>query len=270
MKRNREKKQKPEREPKDKHKGWRKLHFGEELWLWRYGDPITIVSPDKTYKITQSELTGMTNDNIERAQWKGYFSITPSKIKHYINTRIRPMKLTLEPLRLKHLDDLMTWVNDPEHTVNMARLNEPVTRAQEGNWISKMMRSKTDFVFVIRNEEGKYLGNVGIHEIYWPAKRGRIGLFLKDRGQGIGPHVLRMIIEKAFNEMDLHKLWIINYARNERMAHIAHDLGFQQEGLMLDEYVDSHGNFRHMVRRCILKPNWERLCEKKLLPPPSN
>jgi len=163
----------------------------------------------------------------------------------------------LRSLSLLDVHHMMKWVNEPEHTKNMARLHHKVTLEEETQWVQKMITSPNDFVYVIiRESDGAYIGNVGIHEIYGNARRGRIGLFIQESGQGYGKQALQLICDAAFQHLKLHKLWLIHYAHNTRMKHMTDLLGFRQEGVMRDEYVDHEGNFHDMIRTCILEQDY--------------
>lgn len=71
----------------------RKVHIKNEEWTWQYNSGnIRIKSPEGfNYRITQSELMGVSWDELERAYHKGYanvYSVTPSVIKKYIENNL--------------------------------------------------------------------------------------------------------------------------------------------------------------------------------------
>lgn len=164
----------------------------------------------------------------------------------------------LRPITTDDVHHMMTWVNDPEHTKNMARLGQKVTLEEESAWIAKMIESPNDHLYVIiRGSDGAYVGNVGIHEIYSFAKRGRVGLFIREGGRGYGLQALQLICMAAFGHLKLHKLWLIHYDHNQRMHHMTSKLGWRHEGTMIDEYIDHDGIYHDMVRKCILEQDFQ-------------
>lgn len=72
----------------------KKLHFPDgEVWSWRFGNHVAIRTPDnkKTYVVSLTEITGWSWDDLERAEWKGYWpEIGPQLIKDYITLHLRP------------------------------------------------------------------------------------------------------------------------------------------------------------------------------------
>jgi len=167
----------------------------------------------------------------------------------------------LRPIAERDVDAIMRWINDPEITRNFAAFSEPVTRPQELVFVNEMRASRNDRLFAVElvDQPGELIGTAGLHRIYWPAKNGRLGLMIGKRavqGQGIGQEAMRLLMAYGFERLGLHKLWLVHYADNARMRHIAAKLGFVQEGVLRDEYF--HADVWHdMVRHAILAPEWQ-------------
>lgn len=163
--------------------------------------------------------------------------------------------LALRPIRPDDVDHIMEWINDPEVTRNFAHMSAAITREQELAWLERVIASETDRLYAVEDEAGRYLGNAGVHKIYWPARNGRLGLVLgaRDaRGRGLGSMAMRLLVELAFAELGLHKVWLVHYRDNHRMAHIAAKLGFVEEGVLRDEYFHAE-RFHDMVRWSLLE-----------------
>jgi RimJ/RimL family protein N-acetyltransferase len=75
------------------------------------------------------------------------------------------------------------------------------------------------------------------------------------QGRGIGQEALRLLMAYGFERLGLHKLWLVHYADNARMRHIAGKLGFREEGRLRDEYFHA-GGWHDMVRHAILRHEW--------------
>ena len=153
------------------------------------------------------------------------------------------------------LDGVMGWVNDAEVTKNFAQFSRVVTRDEEREFLNRLYASPNDRVYAMENERREYVGQVGIHQIYWPAKHGRLGVVIGRRDEWGRGHAKRAIAEacrRAFGELGLNKVWAIFYVTNARMRHICEGLGFVEEGRLLDEYFHQ-GTFHDMTRMCLLK-----------------
>jgi RimJ/RimL family protein N-acetyltransferase len=172
-------------------------------------------------------------------------------------------RVRLRGIRETDVDAIMTWINDPDVTKHFAAFDRVVTRADELRFVAAMRASPSDCLFAIERVlgDGAMIGTVGLHQIYRPAQNARLGIMLGGagaRGAGLGQEALRLVIAYAFERLGLHKVWMVHYAANERMQHIAHKLGFRVEGCLRDEYF--HRDAWHdMVRQGLLATEWAHL-----------
>ncbi len=160
--------------------------------------------------------------------------------------------LRLEPLDLDHLDGIMTWVNDPEVTFYFARHGVEITRDEEAAYIERLIESETDRIYSLFDTSG-YLGQIGLSQIYWPARNGRLGIMLPRTswGRGIASAAARLLLREAFDTMDLRKIWLIVRSDNAKGLHLWTKVGFRCEGILRDEYF-SRDQFYDMVRLACL------------------
>ncbi len=163
------------------------------------------------------------------------------------------------------LDDVMSWVNDPDVTKNLARFDGKISREEEREFLLRHFASPTDRVFSIEDEGGGYIGQIGIHQIYWPARNGRLGIVIGKRsewGRGHASRAIEQLVPLAFEQLGLNKIWAIFYTTNLRMRHITEKLGFVQEGVLLEEYYHRE-EFHDMVRVCLLRRHWNERRENR-------
>lgn len=176
--------------------------------------------------------------------------MTPPHTDH--SAEVRDLAVRLRPVELRDVDAIMGWINDPEITRNFAGFGEPVTREAEAAFIASMIASEKDRLFAIVDAADLAIGTAGIHSIYWPARNGRLGIMLgRHRGRGVGRRALGLLIQEAFDVLGLHKVWIIHFPDNARMAHLCASFGFRIEGVLRDEYFhrDRHWD---MIRQSLL------------------
>lgn len=167
-------------------------------------------------------------------------------------------RIALRPLAMDDLDAIMGWINDPEVTQNFAGMSSPITRDQEAAFLERTLASPDERLFAAVDTDGRYLGNAGIHRIYWPARNGRLGVVLGApgaRGRGYGREAVALLSALGFTRLGLHKVWLMHYRANARMARICASLGFTVEGVMRDEYFHG-GAFHDMVRQSLLEQDF--------------
>ncbi len=161
----------------------------------------------------------------------------------------------LVPLAVDHLPFVMTWVNDREVMQYFAQRQETIEEAEERRYLETLIASKTDRAFSVFDETNDYVGQVSINQIYWPARNGRVFLVVRKakQGRGLGSAALRALVDHAFTEMDLHKLWLIVRRDNRSAQAMYLRAGFEFEGMLHDEYCVG-GRYFDMVRMAVLRP----------------
>jgi RimJ/RimL family protein N-acetyltransferase len=166
----------------------------------------------------------------------------------------------LRPLSLEDVDRMMTWVNDPAIVGNFATFSgKPITRDEEVAYVQKMLASKEDRVWAFeRASDGAYLGNVGLHQIHWRSRVGRLACIVAARaemGRGYGSAAIRAALDRGFGELGLHKVWLMVFRTNTRSRGIYSRIGFIEEGVLREEYFHEDG-WHDMVRMSLLAHEW--------------
>lgn len=164
-------------------------------------------------------------------------------------------QVRLAPLAMAHLPHVMRWVNDPEVTQYFANLKGAISEDEERIYLERLIASKTDRAWSVFAEE-EYVGQCSINQIYWPARNGRLFAVIRReaQGKGYGPAAIRALLDRAWNELDLHKIWLIVRRENRATQAMNLKLGFDFEGTLRDEYF-VNGAYHDMVRMAILRPS---------------
>lgn len=168
----------------------------------------------------------------------------------------------LRPLAVTDVDHMMGWVNDPEIVGNFAAFSgRAITRDEERAYLERVTTSPADKVFVVeREEDGRYLGNVGIHQIHWPSKVGRLACIIgsrADMGKGYGSAAIAAVLDWAFRDARLHKVWLMCFGSNTRAQGIYRRIGFVDEGVLREEYFHKE-SWHDMVRMGMLDREWSK------------
>lgn len=166
----------------------------------------------------------------------------------------------LRPLSIDDLDNVMTWVNDPEIIGNFQNFSLPITRDNEKVFLERLLASDTDKVFALENEEGTYLGNIGLHQIHWPSRNGRLAIVIGNKdyqGKGYAQSAIGKALDLAFDQYGLHKVWLVVFEQNEKARHVYQKCGFREEGLLKDEYFH-RGRFHTMIRMAVLEDEFRQ------------
>jgi diamine N-acetyltransferase len=163
-------------------------------------------------------------------------------------------ELRLVPLALEHLPLVMTWVNDREVMQYFAARQTDITEEEERRYLATLLASKSDRAWSIF-EGDTYVGQCSINQIYWPARNGRLFIVVRKEHQGrrLGPRAIELLLERAWSELGLHKVWLIVRRDNRSALAMYTRLGFDFEGVLRDEYF-VQDVFHDMVRMSVLEP----------------
>ncbi len=165
------------------------------------------------------------------------------------------MAVTLVPLDPSHLSHVMTWVNDHEVLQYFANRQTDITEEEEARYIAGLVASRTDRVWSIFDGDA-YVGQCSVNQIYWPARNGRLFVVVgkAHQGQGKGPEAVRELLRRAWEELELEKVWLIVRSDNRSAQAMYLKLGFDFEGVLRREYKVGERYF-DMVRMAILRPS---------------
>ena len=169
-------------------------------------------------------------------------------------------EVVLRPATLEDLDHIMTWINDPETVANIATIKSPVSKDAEYRWLYWALKNENERIYSIFDKETKaYIGQCGLHQIYWPARNARMSVIIKKDFQSSGfayPTVMALL-GRAFNELKLHKIWCIVWEDNPKTVHLYKEkVGMHQEGRLIDEYM-LDGKHHNMLRLYMLEDEYK-------------
>jgi [ribosomal protein S5]-alanine N-acetyltransferase len=99
------------------------------------------------------------------------------------------------------------------------------------------LRARGEFLGLAVTDTTKrpFLGHVMLHTVAWRHKRGEIGFWLVPaaRGRGAGRTAVSLLVEWAFDVLDLERIEITTTPDNTAAQKLAESLGFRREGVMV-------------------------------------
>lgn len=170
-------------------------------------------------------------------------------------------KIRIRAIEKMDTDEIMKWVNDPEVKQNLL-MRYPVSRYQEEKWIETALSgdNQRNKVFALETKEGVYLGGIGLHKIDWENRNAEVGIVIGKKeywGKGYGTDAMLAILDFAFNQMNLHRVYLRVFEYNLRGIKSYEKCGFKKEGLLRqDRYCK--GRYHDTVMMGILKDEFNR------------
>ncbi len=172
---------------------------------------------------------------------------------------IKGEKVSLLPINMENVPLYVKWENDPKVRL-YGRNAVPLTVEEFKKYFQPTggRIAKEYHLEIWHNQDKKPIGSAGIFRISWFDGRAYLGLSIGESnywGQDIGTEVTQLMVEYAFNELNLHKIYAIIAVLNEASWHCAEKNGFQREGLLKeDTFID--GKYVDYYLYSLLKDEW--------------
>ena len=172
-----------------------------------------------------------------------------------------PRRVRLRPLEPSDLETARRWANDPEvmRTINRVL---PVTRHEQRQWYRDFVTRRDRVIFAIETAQRRpvYIGNVALNPIDWRARKAELMIYLghpRCRDRGYGTEAIRALLEIAFNQLNLHRIYLYTLATNRRAQQAFAKCGFRPEGRQRDDAFQD-GRYLDSLRMAILAREFAR------------
>lgn len=184
---------------------------------------------------------------------------------------LKSNRVVLRPVIKDDVPFILKWMNDPNVT-QYINAYMPMMEADEDNWFNNLHKRKpNDVVFAIV-VEGKIIGIMGIHGISARDRTATTGAFIGEEenwGKGYGSEAKMLLLDYAFNTMNLRKICSGVIAFNERSYKYSLKCGYKEEGRLV-KHVYRHGEYWDEILLAIFKedfpPLWEEFAKKHNIP----
>jgi ribosomal-protein-alanine N-acetyltransferase len=155
---------------------------------------------------------------------------------------------------------LLAWSNQ-ESEKDLLRWAGPVfTYPLTGQQVRQYLAaSRPEYLFCIEADD-QPVGIIELNDIQKNHGNARIGkVFIgsrEHRARGIGSQAVRMLLEKAFSHMGLHKVSLSVLSENSPAIRTYLRCGFVEEGRLREQRL-SGGRWHDLIQMGILKTRWE-------------
>ncbi len=148
-------------------------------------------------------------------------------------------------------EDYLGWLNDYEVTRYLETGKFPSTQETIRSYVTNFRRSTTDLIFaIVDRETDQHIGNVTLNRINSIHRTADTGLMIGRRefwGKGYAFEAWSVLIEYAFQRLDLRKIIAGAVADNVASVVTLEKLGFTIEGRFRQEYF-MEGEYRDGIR----------------------
>ena len=145
--------------------------------------------------------------------------------------------IRLRELEEKDCDYILEWMNDREITGNLKLSDLHIQRKDILNFIENSINDSSNMHFAIVSEDDEYLGTISLKNINKKDENAEYAIVLRKTaiGMNIARHATDLVLNKAFSELKLSKIYLTVTSGNTRAVKFYQKYGFIQEG-----YFKSH------------------------------
>lgn len=178
---------------------------------------------------------------------------------------LRGRRVYLRPPTKEDIPLFLRWMNDSEVNQYLA-VFLPTTEADESEWLDRLHRTKNEQVVlvIVDTNNHKPIGLMGIHDISWKDRRATTGAVIGEKsywGQGYGTEAKMLLLNYAFNTLNLRKIGSRVYGFNKRSRAYSEKCGYKVEAVLKQE-VFKNGKYHDLVLMAVFKEDWLPLWEK--------
>ena len=165
--------------------------------------------------------------------------------------------VSLIPISLEDTELIVRWRNNPNVQQSFV-FRETFTNEMHENWMNNKVATGKVVQFIIQdNETKKKIGSVYLRDIDSIFRSAEYGIFIGEdnfRGKGLGSEAARLIVDFAFKDLKLHRVFLRVFKHNVTAVASYKKVGFEVEGIARDMvYLD--GKYHDMIFMSMI--NWE-------------
>lgn len=173
---------------------------------------------------------------------------------------LRGKRLYLRPIEEDDLPRCQRWINAPD--VRRFLLSaRPIDLEGERAWWRSHDRSlqpKSIKLAIVLRDGHRHIGIVGLESIDWINRQGETGCLIGETDcwdQGYGSEAKELLLEYAFQTLNLNRINSHTLAFNERSAAYLRKTGYVEEGRARKAYF-REGKYHDSILFGILREDW--------------
>ena len=164
--------------------------------------------------------------------------------------------ITIRPITVKDTDNIIKWRN--KSSVNQYFIyRKPFTKESHLNWFHNKVQTGEVAQFMILVDD-EPIGSIYLRDIDHKNKKCEYGIFIGEEsncGKGFGKMASKLVIDYAFNELKLNKIFLRVFSTNIRAIKCYEKIGFKHEGLFREDVIID-GKPYDIIYMAILRKDW--------------
>ncbi|MDD4310307.1 MAG: GNAT family protein [Candidatus Cloacimonetes bacterium] len=157
-------------------------------------------------------------------------------------------KCYLSPVSMDDVEKYTEWLNDMELGQFLTHSSWVLDMDKEREALRQLMNNSSIFA-IVEKDTNKVIGNCGLHEASNVHRHAELGIFIGEKtfwNQGIGLEATNLLLDFAFNVLNLHNVTLEVYSYNKRAIKCYEKIGFKKVG-QRREYMFMAGKYHDML-----------------------
>ena len=190
-------------------------------------------------------------------------AVTEKYILENESVLLRPLELSDKELLIEYA------INEPEiWRFNINGGNGKENFEKYFSTALKQLNDGKEYPFIVFDKKNnKYVGSTRFYEISNEFKRLDLGYTWygkKSQGTGINKHCKYLLLEFAFDRLQMLRVGFSANSKNERSINAMKSIGCTVEGILRQYSRDADGNVTDSIKLSILKNEWNESVKMKL------
>jgi len=153
------------------------------------------------------------------------------------------------------------WINDPE-VARFLDVRYPISMVTERQlYEERYIRPQPDAVyFAIETKDGVHIGTVSLRRIDREDGTAEMGIVIGEKDswdKGYGTNAVATLLDFAFNQMNLHRVWLTIWEFNKRAIACFKKCGFKEEGVLRQHHYGD-GRYWDAIMMGVLREDFVR------------
>lgn len=170
--------------------------------------------------------------------------------------KLESKRIFLTQLSEKELsDNYVSWLNDKEVCKFNSHGEVKYTKEAAIDFIHTLKQDKSKEVYAVYLKENKmHIGNISLQNIDLKNNNAEVAYLFGEKkywGQGYAFEASKLIIKRAFKDLNLHRIYFGTHIENIAMQKLGEKLGFKKEGLKKDAQF-KYGKYNDIVIYAII------------------
>lgn len=169
----------------------------------------------------------------------------------------------LREIEKRDLKKINKWRNDKEVIYFLGCNFGYISEATDEQWYQNYLsnRDRNTRLSIIENESNTFIGNVNLTNIHHINRTAEFSIVIGDKkywSKGIGESVTRRVLQHAFLDLNLNRVYLYVLEYNTRAVKMYKKVGFILEG-KLEEAVHKDGKNHDLILMAILRKRFNQV-----------